>query len=127
VRVNLNDSKKYPPMKMSEILRDAIRYWETRRIAYNLILTGVVLAWIVFSWPHFRPAFTFQSWLLLGALAVLANVCYCGAYVADLTIQYSPLRPVWIDCRWTLWLAGMLLALVLANYWIADEIYPFVH
>jgi hypothetical protein len=27
---------------------------------------------------------------------------------------------------WILWLMGMLFAIVFENYWIADEIYPFV-
>jgi len=26
-----------------------------------------------------------------------------------------------------LWVAGTVFAIVFANYWIADEIYPFVH
>jgi hypothetical protein len=29
--------------------------------------------------------------------------------------------------RLALWLAGMVFAIVFANYWIADEIYPFVN
>jgi hypothetical protein len=29
--------------------------------------------------------------------------------------------------RWGLWILGTLFAFVLANYWIADEIYPDFH
>src|SRR5262249_53223237 len=100
-------------MKLKEIFFDAIRYWETRRIAYNLVLTGIVAAWVIFTWPHFRPVFTLQFLLLFGALAALANLCYCAAYFADLPIQCSPLRGVWIDCRWMLWFAGLLSASLL--------------
>jgi hypothetical protein len=28
--------------------------------------------------------------------------------------------------RWGLWVIGTLFAIVFENYWIADEIYPFV-
>jgi hypothetical protein len=42
-------------------------------------------------------------------------------------MQYSSLKAVWRRRRWGLWLAGTLFAMVLANYWIVDEIYPFVH
>jgi hypothetical protein len=28
--------------------------------------------------------------------------------------------------RWGLWVIGTLFAVLLANYWIVDEIYPFV-
>jgi hypothetical protein len=31
------------------------------------------------------------------------------------------------DWRRQLWVLGMLLAFLLTNYWIADEIYPFVN
>lgn len=109
-----------------ELLTDAVRYWEPRRIVYNLVLAAVVLAWIVFSWPHFRPALTLSSLLLLAFLALLANACYCAAYLVDIPMQGSPLSIIWKRRRWGLWLIGTLFAILLANYWIVDEIYPFV-
>jgi hypothetical protein len=59
-------------------------------------------------------------------LALLANACYCAAYFVDIPLQRSSLCLVWKRWRLALWLAGTLFALVLANYWIADEIYPSV-
>ena len=108
------------------LLADAIRYWEPRRFVYNLVLAAVVLAWIVFSWPHFRPALTLSSLPPMVFLALVANVCYCAAYLVDISFQDSSLGAVWKRRRWGLWLLGTLLAILLANYWIADEIYPFV-
>lgn len=116
-----------PSRPLREILADAIRFWELRRIAYNLVLAGVFLAWVGFSWPHFRGAFTPGHVLALLALAALANVCYCAAYLADVPIQYSFSRADWRRWRWGLWAAGMLFAVLIANYWIADEIYPYVN
>ncbi|HEV2489316.1 MAG TPA: hypothetical protein VGT03_05890 [Candidatus Acidoferrales bacterium] len=114
------------PTEFRGILTDAIGYWERRRIIYNLLLTAVVIAWIALTWPHFRPAFRWDSFVALLVLAVLANLCYCSAYVADLPMQYSSFRELWRRWRWTLWLAGTLFAILFANYWIADEIYSFV-
>jgi len=108
------------------IMTDAIRYWEARRIPYNLLLTGIVVVWIAWTWPHFRPAATLNSLLAMLVLAVLANLCYCSAYVADLAMQYSHYRNSWVRWRWGLWTFGMLFAALLANYWIADEIFPYV-
>jgi hypothetical protein len=125
----MNTSQPTPHLQSScsqEILTDARRYWELRRIPYNAVLTMVVLAWIVLSWPHFRPAFNWPDLFALLVLATLANVCYCGAYLVDVPIQYSAFRNAWLRRRWLLWLLGMLFAFVLANYWIADEIYSFV-
>jgi hypothetical protein len=55
---------------------------------------------------------------------MLAN---CAAYMLDIPMQNSSLCTVWKRRRGGLWLIGTLFAVVLANYWIADEIYPFVH
>lgn len=107
-------------------LRDAVRYWESLRLLYNLILAAVCLAWLLLTWPHFRPALTLQSLFPITILAVLANLCYCAAYLPELLLQNSTYRTRWRGRRWAVWLAGMALALVLSNYWIADEIYPYV-
>lgn len=107
-------------------LTDAFRFWELRRIFYNLALAAVVLIWLVASWPHFRPAFTLTSLLQLAVLALLANACYCLAYLVDLPMQHSSFRSLWHRRRWALWVVGTLLAILFENYWIADEIYPFI-
>lgn|SRR5574340_520083 len=114
------------PSEFRSIVSDAIGYWERRRIIYNLLLTAVVIAWIVMTWPHFRPAFRWDSFVALLVLAMLANLCYCAAYIADLPMQYSSFRQTWCRWRWILWLGGTLFAILFANYWIADEIYDFV-
>src|SRR5713226_4057039 len=64
-----------------EVFRDAVRYWEVRRIWYNLILLGFAVAWVVGTWPHFRPAFNLASLVKMLVLAALANVCYSAAYL----------------------------------------------
>ena len=109
------------------LLDDAIRFWEPRRLIYNLVLAAVTVVWLVATWPHFRAALTLSSLLLFAILALLANVCYCAAYLVDLPMQLSSPSSVWRNRRWGLWSIGTLFAIVLANYWIVDEIYPFVH
>lgn len=95
-------------------------------MSYNLVLAAIAVAWLVLTWPHFRPAFTLQSLVAILVLAALANLCYCAAYVADLVMQRTSHRDTWRHCRWSLWLAGTLFAVVIEYYWIADEIYPSV-
>ena len=114
------------PGALREILGDAIRYWEPRRIAYNVVLAVVVVAWLALTWPHFRGAMHPGALVFLAVFAMLANICYCAAYMADIPIQCTLFRVAWRRRRWGLWLAGMLFATLLANYWIADEIYPYV-
>jgi hypothetical protein len=114
------------PPNFRALLADSLRYWELRRLLYNLVLVAVVAAWVATTWPHFRPMIEVHSLLLLAILALLANACYCAAYLVDIPLQCSAISVLWKRRRWLLWLAGMLLAILLANYWIVDEIYPFV-
>jgi hypothetical protein len=115
-----------PPGAFRGIFADAMRFWELRRLLYNFVLCAVVVAWVVGTWPHFQPMFEPHSLLLLAVLALLANVCYCAAYLVDIPMQRTATGGMWRRRRWALWMGGMLLAILLANYWIADEIYPFV-
>ncbi len=107
-------------------LTSAAAFWERGRVGYNGILCLVVAAWLIATWPHFRPALTKESGLLLVVLAALANACYCAAYPVDLVLQR--ILPVGNRSAWRLplWCIGSLFAVVLACYWIADEVYPFV-
>jgi len=110
---------------------DALRYWEVRRILYNAVLTGVAVSWVVLTWPHFRsvklmgipPGDTHPAFLILIILAFLANVCYTAAYLVDIPLQLT--FTTWRKHRWALLLTGTLFAVLIENYWIADEIYPF--
>ncbi len=113
-----------PPSPGRRTIPEVVRYWERGRLGYNLALTGVLLAWVGLTWPHFRPALAKRSTPPLLALAALANLSYCAAYPLDFLLQNSPIREAWRRNRQILWLAGTLLAAVLACYWIADGIYP---
>jgi hypothetical protein len=111
---------------------DALRYWESRRLLYNAFLTAAALLWVVLTWPHFRPVQLLgippgdahPALLILVVLALLANVGYCAAYLVDIPLQFT--FATWRKYRWVLLLTGTLFAVMLENYWIADEIYPFV-
>lgn len=99
-----------------QALSDGLRYWEPRRILYNLAL-GLVVA-IVFTehLPTSREALTFDTAQGLFVLAVLANVAYCSAYVVDLVLQLSAFRLVWLRRRWILLVIGIVFGAVLANF-----------
>jgi hypothetical protein len=112
--------------EFTDAFRKSVLFWEPRRILYNAVLCSVVLAWIVFSWPHFLPAFHLWTLVQLVILAVVANLCYCAAYLPDLTFQHSDVIAVSNRWRWMLWVAGTLFSVLLANYWIPGEVYPFV-
>ena len=118
-------SNRTPP-NLRGLIGNSLRYWELRRLLYNFVLLAVVAVWVAATWPHFRPMIELHSLLLLAILALLANACYCAAYLVDIPLQCSAINDLWRRWRWTVWLAGTLFAILLANYWIVDEIYPFV-
>jgi hypothetical protein len=113
------------PQTFKAMLRDAARYWEPHRVTYNLVLAVIAGAWVVLTWPHFLPAFTLQSLLILLVLALIANAYYSAVYLADIMLQLS-FKGAWQRHRWVIWWAGTLLSVLVECYWIADEIYPYV-
>jgi hypothetical protein len=117
------------PMASSEntafSVSSSARFWETRRLLYNLVLIATAIFWLLLDWNHFRPAMKLSSLPPLVVLALLANVCYCTAYLADFAIQRLPAAQ-WRRYRWIIWGVGTLFATVLESYWINDEIYPGV-
>ena len=111
---------------MTGAVGDAVRYWERRRPVYNLFLAAVAVGWVALTWPHFRVAMTLQSLGQVAILALLANLCYCAAYLVDLPFAWSLSDTASRWLRSALWVAGTVFAILFENYWIADEIYPFV-
>jgi hypothetical protein len=107
-------------------LREATRFWELGRLWYTAILFAIVLLWVVLTWPHFRPALNRGDFGRMTILGLLANLCYCAAYVAEFFIERALPAKFWRRARYAVWIAGMLLAIGVTNYWIADEIYPDV-
>ena len=118
--------------EFKESVANAVRYWETRRVLYNTVLTAVAAGWVILAWPHFRsvklmgapPGDTHPVLLILIILAFMANVCFSAAYLVDIPLQLT--FAVWRKYRWALLVVGTLFAVLIENYWIADEIYPFV-
>ncbi|TAN01321.1 MAG: hypothetical protein EPN40_02745 [Rhodanobacteraceae bacterium] len=110
---------------LQAVLTDAIHFWEPRRIVYNAALAAVVLACVAtIGWTRIRGNVGFEDALAVLVLAVLANVCYCAAYLLDVPAQFSAYRDTWRRRRWLLWLGGTLFGMALTWYWVADEIFP---
>jgi hypothetical protein len=97
---------------------DAIGYWEPRRILYNAVLTLVVLGYFAVNWPHSRTVISFEGVLVVFVLAVLANICYCAAYLSDVFVQISGFRDAWQKWRWVLFIIGTAFAAIITR-WVA--------
>lgn len=104
--------------------RDAMRWWERRRLAYNAVLTALFVALTLRTWPRLLPELGPDKILPLVVLAVLANVCYSAAYVMDPLLSASPRARTRHRLRMALWVAGMFLAMLIETYWFLDEILP---
>jgi hypothetical protein len=103
-------------MTAREMLTDAIRYWEIRRIAYNVILAGIVIAVFIAQWPESRSSLSVDLVQGLFIFAVLANVAYCAAYVVDVAAQYSAFQTTWKRYRWVLFAVGVVFAGIIARF-----------
>jgi hypothetical protein len=70
-------------LSIRECISSAIRYWEPRRVLYNIVLAAVVGIYFWTGWPDSKHVLTADSILVLFLMAVLANVPYCAAYLVD--------------------------------------------
>ena len=95
---------------MKEIISDSVRYWETRRIVFNVVLAAVVVGSFVCHWPSSIAGLKWQPMLGLFLAAVIANVFYSSAYLADVLFQMSGYQQLWKRWRWILLLIGTLFA-----------------
>lgn len=84
-------------VRLSNYVAQGLRYWEPRRLLYNCVLSMVVVVHFALAWPASRATLSLDFLLSIFFLAVLANVAYCAAYLADLFVQFSGLDPA---LRW---------------------------
>jgi hypothetical protein len=102
--------------QLRELVTDALRYWELRRLFYNALLALVVLGHFTASWPASRAALTSDSVLDLFLLAVVANVAYSVVYVPDVFIQFSGFRDSRARWRLVFLVVGFAFAAVLSHF-----------
>jgi hypothetical protein len=108
---------------LRENATDAIRYWEPRRLIYNAVLVAVVLVYFAKAYPNSKADLSVNGVQGVFLLAVLANVAYCAAYVADVFAQISGYREHWRKYRWILFLIGMIFAGIITRF-VALGIFP---
>jgi len=103
-------------VQLRELITDALRYWELRRLFYNALLAAIVLGHFLKAWPVSDRLITVDSALGLFILAVIANVAYSVVYVADVFIQFSGFRDSRTRWRWVLVVVGFAFAAVLTHF-----------
>lgn len=87
----------------------------------------VFVGWIVAGWPLLKGAFSLVHFAQLALLAVIANVLYSVAYLAELFWSNLTVSK-WDHWRWGIWTVGTLFAILIESYWVNDEmIAPLVH
>ena len=102
--------------RVREAVSEALGYWEPRRIVYNAVLALIVLAYFAINWPYSRTVVSFDGVLVVFVLAVLANICYCAAYLGDVFVQTSGFRESWLKWRWVILLIGMAFAAIITRW-----------
>lgn len=102
--------------RFSSYAANALRYWEPRRLVYNAVLALVVIGHFISAWPVSREKLSFDLVLSLFLLAVLANVAYCAAYVADIFVQFSGLDAAWQRGRPGLLMVGTAFAATITHF-----------
>src|SRR5262245_15895598 len=106
--------------RVSGYAANGLRYWEPRRLIFNIVLALVVAAHFVARWPRSWTNLTFNTMLGFFFLAVLANVCYCAVYIVDLFVQFSGLHGAWSKGRIAILIVGTAFAAVIAHFFAVN-------
>src|SRR5947199_3922288 len=105
-------------LSLRDMATDAIRYWEPRRLVYNVVLALIVIGYFIAAFPASRQTVTVDGILFLVLLTVAANILYCAAYIVDVFTQFSGFRAVWIRCRWILLVVGIIFAGIITRFFV---------
>ena len=111
-------------MALKTHITEALRYWEPRRIVYNLVLALITAYYAVPAALKERDFSWIDGILGLFVLAIIANILYCAAYPVDIFIQMSDFKDIWIKFRWLLFLTGVALAGIF-TWFICSGIFMF--
>ena len=102
-------------MTFGESMLAGCAYWEKRRVVYNLVLAALTL---VLSLGEFLsmvgepPYRAVGLVLVIGFFCLIANLCYCAAYIPEFILQLTPFRAAWSRYRWLLFASGTTLACI---------------
>jgi hypothetical protein len=107
---------------MRSALSDAVRFWEKKRIIYNIGLLLIVVGYFIHYMLQSAAVISFDSVLMLFILAVLANVVYSSAYIVDVFLQLTEFAAVWRKRRWILFIIGFIFAAIITRF-IAMDIF----
>lgn len=110
--------------RLREAVSEAIGYWEPRRLVYNAVLALIVVVYFAINWPYSPTVVSFEGVLLVFVLAVLANICYCAAYLADVFVQVSGFRESWRTWRWIVLVVGIAFAAIITRWFAMSFFTP---
>src|SRR5437868_7482081 len=110
--------------ELRDYFTDAIRFWEPRRLIYNLVLTAIVIAYFAVGYPGSKNVLSVDFALGLFILAVVANIAYCAAYLADVFVQASGFRDLWQRSRWVLFAIGTTFAAIITRFVAMGMFHP---
>jgi uncharacterized oligopeptide transporter (OPT) family protein len=102
-----------------DLMTEALRYGEPRRLVYTGVLAVLVLAG---AWPVLSSRWSgagLPALATLFVLAVIANVAYCAADPVDGFRQGSVFRATGRRYRWALLMTGLLTAAAFAGLALA--------
>jgi len=105
-----------------DIASDSIKYWEVRRIIYNVVLGLITLGYFFYGLPKSLNKLSFDSFLGFFVLAVIANVFYCAIYLPDFLAQISVFQPQWRRYRWIPFLIGLIFASIFTRWIVISSL-----
>ena len=97
-----------------DVTKDAVRFWEWRRLTYNIVLVCISLLTFVVASSRSEHWYRGPALSAFIQAALWANMAYCTAYAFEFLFQASRWRESWRRSRYLVFIAGLLLGSILA-------------
>lgn len=105
-------------------LKKHIRWWEKKRVLFNLIIVGFSVFLMHEFWNYPMRAITGGSQIIFHAIlfVIFANIAYTAGWIAELMVSYLfDWDGIGNFGRWVLFALGTLFTLVVADLFFVLE------
>ncbi|MFK8008654.1 MAG: hypothetical protein AB8H03_20010 [Saprospiraceae bacterium] len=107
---------EYSKKTLSKELYESVKWWEKRRIYFNIIVS---LAWIspfFFSWESLGNINVFGLLIAFCTYVCFANLCFCFSWVIDILKSYYFENPKYGSSKTYLFVLGMIFSILITLF-----------
>ena len=108
---------EYSDRAFSKELYESIKWWEKRRIYFNILVGISGLIPLVLSLPHLAIKEIIGVFIVIFVYGFFVNMCYCFGWASDILKAYYYKTPTFGDYRSLFFGLGLIFSM-LTTFWL---------